>query len=161
LWLTIGNSSRTGTPVLLPAAGAFVAVPLAANAPSSPAGRCAGSATRCALLDAYGPSLKRERPPCCARLARALNRRARRGSGGLADFVGGEGVLDVGQDALLRGPRQLADALENLPGLAGRAGAVLGALCLPSNSSVVVPSTSASLGEIIRTQGRGASFHPA
>jgi len=29
------NSSRTGTPVLLPAAGAFVAVPLAANAPSS------------------------------------------------------------------------------------------------------------------------------
>jgi hypothetical protein len=31
-----------------------------------------GSATRCAFVDAYGPSLWRERPPGCARLARAL-----------------------------------------------------------------------------------------
>jgi len=30
------------------------------------------SATRCAGFDAYGPSLWRERPPSCARLARAL-----------------------------------------------------------------------------------------
>jgi len=35
------DDSRTGTPALLPAAGAFVAVPFAANAPSAPAGRCA------------------------------------------------------------------------------------------------------------------------
>ena len=51
--------ARTGTPALLPAAGAFVAVPLAAIAANAPQPqrpvRC--SPTRCAVVDAYGPSL--------------------------------------------------------------------------------------------------------
>ena len=39
-------------------------------------------------------------------------------SAGLADLVGGEGVLDVGKDALLGGAGQLADALKDVAGLA-------------------------------------------
>ena len=49
-------------------------------------------------------------------------------SAGLADLVGGEGVLDVGKDALLGGAGQLADALKDVAGLADRAGYALGGL---------------------------------
>ena len=45
--------------------------------------------------------------------------------GGLADVVGRQGVLDVGEDALLGGAGQLADAFKDEPGLARRAMAAL------------------------------------
>ena len=79
---------------------------------------------------------------------------------GLTDLVSGECVLDVGQDALLRGPRQLADPLENLAGLAGRASATFGNGLFAEQLVGGGAENLSKFGEIIRPQSRGASFPP-
>ena len=80
-----------------------------------------------------------------------------RGLAGPAGFVSGEGVLHVGQNALLRGAGQLADALKHLAGLPCRASAPLGIAVaqklLGSNAQ-----DTGQLGQLLGAQGDGVAF---
>jgi hypothetical protein len=79
-------------------------------------------------------------------------------SPGLTDLVGSEGILDVGQDALLGGAGQLAHALEYMTGFSNRARAALGSGLLAEQLVGCGAQHTSKIGEIIRAQGRGASF---
>ncbi len=90
----------------------------------------AAAQARCALGGATAVGAERgalAAAPAFPRLGATKGKQWSAVSAGFADLVGSQGVLNVGQDALLSGARQLAHAFKDLPGLAGWAFAALGA----------------------------------
>ena len=67
-------------------------------------------------------------------------------------------IFDVGENALLRGAWQLADALENLTGLARWTRTAFGSDLFAEQLVGGGAEHISEFGEIIRPQGRGASF---